>query len=477
MANTCLLPYVSYTIWSSLRSTYLLRKIPGPSAPSWLWGCDWDMHKTPPGLRYLEWRARYGDIVKFKGALNRNILAISDRRAVKYILEEHVFDFPKPQGVREWFRSLVGDGVLVVEEKAAHARQRKLFAPALNPDAVKPLLPVFHSLASKMVDGLMDRATESTFPFIEEDLQWWTNRLSLDAIGLAGFSYDFHSLSGNSNPLAMSLEALTNTADNFGSFVMKALLFSFPSILKIPSQKGRYISQTRAELGKVALDMWTCAKDSNETINRTLMSMMMEAEGAEIISNEEIAAQLCTLVQAGYETVGCQMAWILFEIARCSDTQELLRKEISSIPEPTYEDIIQKMPLLDAILKESLRLHPPVFELTHVAAFDTVVPITGPLCKKSDLTITIPRGTIIHIPVNVLQTEQEIWGDDAAVFKPQRWLDLGNSVEGTDRQKSLFAFRLEIIPDKPIEPFWSFVVRTRVRGQARSTLPLRLLKL
>lgn len=34
----------------------------------------------------------------------------------------------------------------------------------------------------------------------------------------------------------------------------------------------------------------------------------MDAEGAEILSEEEIAAQLRTLVQAGYETVGCELA-------------------------------------------------------------------------------------------------------------------------------------------------------------------------
>lgn len=43
------------------------------------------------------------------------MLVISDYRAVTHILGEHVFDFPKPQGVREWFRLLVGEGLLVVE--------------------------------------------------------------------------------------------------------------------------------------------------------------------------------------------------------------------------------------------------------------------------------------------------------------------------------------------------------------------------
>ena len=43
------------------------------------------------------------------------MLAISDYQAATHILGEHVFDFPKPRGVREWFRLLVGEGLLVVE--------------------------------------------------------------------------------------------------------------------------------------------------------------------------------------------------------------------------------------------------------------------------------------------------------------------------------------------------------------------------
>jgi hypothetical protein len=45
------------------------------------------------------------------------MLAISDRRAAKHILGDQVYDFPKPRGVREWFRLLVGEGLLVVEGK------------------------------------------------------------------------------------------------------------------------------------------------------------------------------------------------------------------------------------------------------------------------------------------------------------------------------------------------------------------------
>lgn len=115
---------------------------------------------------------------------------------------------------------------------------------------------------------------------------------SLDNIGLAGFSYNFNSISGDSNPLAVSLEALTNSAENFTSFVMKALFFTFPSILKsmstafcpplfweanlflVPSEKGKLIRNTRQKFGEVAINMWNEAKAGGKAEGNTLMDSM-----------------------------------------------------------------------------------------------------------------------------------------------------------------------------------------------------------
>ncbi|KAF8525239.1 cytochrome P450 [Hysterangium stoloniferum] len=497
-----LIVYVTRGLWNQFRVASLLKHVPGPKTPSWLWGSEWDVHKAPPGVRYLEWKRQYGDVVKFKGALGRNLLAISDPRAVKYILEEHVFDFPKPQGVREWFRLLVGDGILVVEGKDAHSHQRKMFTPALNQNAIRPLLPTFYNIASLIADAIASKIDNSQNDIIEEDMQRWTNRFSLDTIGLAGFSYEFNSVSNTENKLSSSLESLTNSADNFASFVIKALFFTFPGILKLPSQKARYINSTRKELGKAATDMWNQAKAAGNIEDRTLMSLMMKADGADAMTQEEIATQLRTLVQAGYETVGCELAWIFYEIAKDHNVQKRLRDEVTATPsEPTYDDLLERTPFLDAVIKECLRLHAPVIELTHVAAHDSVVPLAKPLRDAGEVTMVIPRGTIIQIPVDVMQRDPEVWGSDSNQFRPERWLLADNEKHHREvwafstgprkcpgrqfamiEMKALIAillrqFEFQLNAEKPIEPFWSFVVRTRVQGNKKSELPLLISKL
>lgn len=82
-------------------------------------------------------------------APKHQILSITDARAISYIVGEGTYQFPKPNGVRTWFRLLLGKGILWVEGdfipcqdlahpdilftgKEAHERQRRTIAPALR---------------------------------------------------------------------------------------------------------------------------------------------------------------------------------------------------------------------------------------------------------------------------------------------------------------------------------------------------------
>lgn len=55
------------------------------------------------------------------------------------------------------------------------------------------------------------------------------------------------------------------------------------------------------------------------------------------------------------------MTWALIELALHPDKQDRLRKEILDLGgDPTYEQLMNELPYLDSVLREILRLHPPV---------------------------------------------------------------------------------------------------------------------
>ena len=56
------------------------------------------------------------------------------------------------------------------------------------------------------------------------------------------------------------------------------------------------------------------------------------------------------------------MQWALIELSRQPAKQEKLREELSRFAsrDPTYDELTNSLPYLDSVMREVLRLHPPV---------------------------------------------------------------------------------------------------------------------
>ena len=56
-----------YTVHTlSIKHTF--RHVPGPDASSRLWGEEWELYHSTPGVRYIDWHITFGKIVSFNGA-------------------------------------------------------------------------------------------------------------------------------------------------------------------------------------------------------------------------------------------------------------------------------------------------------------------------------------------------------------------------------------------------------------------------
>ncbi|KAJ6604181.1 cytochrome P450 [Mycena vulgaris] len=475
-----------------------LRHVPGPTSTSLLWGEEWNLYHDAPGSHYLEWHRQFGKVVKFRGACGHQLLSITDERAVAFILgAEGIYKFPKPDGVRAWFQKTLGEGILWVEGKEAHEKQRRSLAPALTQQSVRNFTSIFYETSGKLAAQWTRLLDDSQSEEVEIEVTNWAGRFALDTVARAAFSHDFNLLSGEPNALAEALDGLTNNENKLSSFYMRALFWIFPSILSI-GKKGKMIRVTKAELGAVARKMWFDAKavDAQDSTDKTLMALMLKADASSDhqMHEDEIVSQMRTVLSAGYETVSAIVAWLLYELAVNPQLQEELRAEISSSPgDPSLDELTSQYPILNSVTLETLRLHPAILENHHQAAETMSVPLLDPIPGSSASQLVIPKGTVLLIPVNVLQMHPEIWGEDAHLFRPERW-------QGLQGSRNLFAFsegprqcigkRFALGEIKAltvtlirqfcfscpyeIEAFQSFVIRPRVKGQGASSLPLRV---
>ena len=77
------------------------------------------------------------------------------------------------------------------------------------------------------------------------------------------------------------------------------------------------------------------------------------------------------------------MSWALYALSQNKQAQTKLREEISntSIDNPTMDDL-NGLPYMDAVVRETLRLYPPIPRLLREARKDDCIPLSKPFTDK-----------------------------------------------------------------------------------------------
>ncbi|KAK4195602.1 cytochrome P450 [Triangularia verruculosa] len=141
----------------------------------------------------------------------------------------------------------------------------------------------------------------------------------------------------------------------------------------------------------------------------------------ERISWRDVQAVTVSTVGAASETVSCALQSFVYHMIRCPGAWERAREEVLELQrrEGGAEERVvswaqaKRLVYLQACLKEGLRMFAPVpMNLPRVVGPEGVE-IGG---ERFD------KGTILSVNSWVMHFSEEIWGEDASEFKPERWL-------------------------------------------------------
>ncbi|KAI0803661.1 cytochrome P450 52E2 [Xylaria sp. FL0064] len=140
-------------------------------------------------------------------------------------------------------------------------------------------------------------------------------------------------------------------------------------------------------------------------------------------SDEVICDHLLSIFTAGRDTTTSVLSYLFFELSRRPDIVATIHDEIRDVgrENPTWEDL-RNMKYLNWVLKEALRLNPPVASNQREAVRDTILPTGGGTDGKSPIFVT--KGTSLRYLPWVMHRRKDIFGDDAEEFRPERWEDL-----------------------------------------------------
>jgi len=126
-------------------------------------------------------------------------------------------------------------------------------------------------------------------------------------------------------------------------------------------------------------------------------------------------------IMAGSDTTAVSLSSILYHLLKYPQTLQRLKTEIEEFeqkgecgnPNVSFKEA-QNMPYLQAVIKEALRLHPA----TGLPLWRVVPPEGAEICGYH-----FKGGEIVGANSWVLHRNEDVWGADVDVFRPERWLD------------------------------------------------------
>lgn len=294
--------------------------------------------------------------------------------------------------------------------------------PAFSHRHIKDLYPIFWdksvALAREIKANIKQTTDQSSEVF---DVADWLARATLDILGAAGLGEEFDTLHNPDNEICRAYRNVFEQAPPKGVVAIGLYLFRKAVTGALNLEQNDSISVATKTLTGVARQLIGRKKDISiekpEGDGKDIISVAL-ASGA--FTDSMLENHLLTFLAAGHETTATSMTWALYALCLHPDIQQRLREEVreklrrilnDGPAVPMTADLLDSLPYLHAVCNEVFRIYPPAGMTRRVAVHNTSI-----------LGQFIPAGTEIVISPRALNVSRELWGDDATVFNPERWL-------------------------------------------------------
>ncbi|KAI8143288.1 cytochrome P450 [Fennellomyces sp. T-0311] len=301
---------------------------------------------------------------------------------------------------------------------SAWKHQRMIANPAFHRSMP---IDLFGNLGVKLFN-VMD-AQEGPIDF-HDMMERWT----LDAIGKAGFGFDFRGLE-DKNSEWVTLYNEINNAMHKPMYILFPILDTTLRFL-VPGREKKHQKLTKfldmlSDVIKHKREVLKENKSSGiKDREKDLLTLMLEAgtEGGEPLTDEELMSNICIFFVAGHDTTANALSFAAYYLAVHQDIQQKAREEAIRVLGDEPKDILptqeqlQEMPYINMIIKEVLRIDGPASTLTVREA-----------TQDTDLAgVFIPKGARVNLDIYALHHNPTVW-KDPETFNPERFAPGGEA--------------------------------------------------
>ncbi|RDA95373.1 hypothetical protein CP533_3504 [Ophiocordyceps camponoti-saundersi (nom. inval.)] len=305
---------------------------------------------------------------------------------------------------------LVGWTAATAEGEDWHRWRNGLLRSFQNTPALRRSFPHILRLAEKHVQSLIENPSGS-------DLGRFMEAYALDTVwfitlGVQDMSDSFDEMAA----IMASYGSIVGSPSHLWRHVLRSLLTGRP--YQEPDRVERRIRSRIDDLVTRILKR-NLTSDSAHCRDSLLRRLSSE-DGPEAANiTPDVVAQARQVFSLGHDASGVVLVWAFYELSQHPDVIRRLRRELGD-NDCTRDHIefgrLRSLPYLDAVVTEIFRLHPPISTTARMVTKPIVVETST---RKS---VVLPKGTELFSSVYLLHRDEQVWGDSAAAFDPDRWL-------------------------------------------------------
>ena len=373
---------------------------------------------------------KYGDISYFKLGPKQHVYLINNPDYIEKVLIYDHRNFKKGKRLQA-AKALLGEG-LVTSEGNFHNRQRRLIQPIFHPKQIMAYGKIMTDYAIRHRDRWKN---EDILDISQEMMQ-----LTLGIICKSVLNYDVESE-------AKQIGKALTTTRNYSKRLQSPIGQVLDKIPILPAPRGA--REAKKELDSLVYRLISERRrhhqqESNNNNNGydDLLSRLLQAQDSNLagsassnggaqssssspdgkMSDKQVRDEVMTIFIAGHETTANALTWTFYLLSQYPDVEKKLHDEINSVLGPNDDrnghddskkiptvDDIPKLQYTEKVLRESMRLYPPVWTMGRYVENDYHVG-----------EYTIPAGSSILMSQYVMHHDPRYY-EEPEHFNPDRW--------------------------------------------------------
>ncbi|XP_063687097.1 cholesterol 24-hydroxylase-like [Bolinopsis microptera] len=408
----CILLYILLNLYIYLmRIKYKhFKSPPVPISPIWFLGAlpeFMEYAKRSEKLVLYAFYDTYGWDVFVIHLFTRNMIFCLDLSVISKVCNDRVM-FPKNKMFHDVLKSVAGIrifgeyGLLNDTGTDVWHAKRRVMEPAFHKGFLRTIMTDLNIVVENLMSRLREKDSH-TFDITEEFC-----RAAFESISVCGFNWNQELLEKHGE---QSLKLASTMVKVITLSFKEYATFNFPWSRR---EEKRELRKNMPRMRDVArTHLLDRLENTNEDKEDILSHLIRSIQCSDQLTLEDLVDEYLTFIGAGMETTAITMAITLFYLSVYPEVYKKVQQEIDEVFEDTDDlsfDDLNKMVFLEMVIKECMRLKPPVMATTRKCNKDKVV--------IND--IYIPEGAVVIVPIDALHKDPRYW-ENPHEFNPERF--------------------------------------------------------